>query len=78
MSEIGIDPNEEGVVENVDKQITPPKGDVSKDWQPGDHLSKDKLFDIQEKTKKRNHQVEFFLQQRIKHCGSRYNRRRDK
>ena len=51
LSEIGIDPNEEGVVENVDEQITPPKEDVTKDWQPGDHLSKDKLFDIQEKTK---------------------------
>ena len=51
LSEIGIDPNEEGVVENVDEQITPPKEDVNKDWQPGDHLSKDKLFDIQEKTK---------------------------
>ena len=54
LSEIGIDPNEEGVVENVDEQITPPKGDVTEDWQPGDHLSKDKLFDIQEKTKKNN------------------------
>ena len=53
LSEIGIDPNEEGVVENVDEQITPPKEDVTKDWQPGDHLSKDKLFDIQEKTKKK-------------------------
>ena len=53
LSEIGIDPNEEGVVENVDEQITPPKEDVTKDWQPGDHLSKDKLFDIQEKTKNR-------------------------
>ena len=51
LSEIGIDPDEEGVVENVDEQITPPKEDVTKDWQPGDHLSKDKLFDIQEKTK---------------------------
>ena len=51
MSEIGIDPNEEGVVENVDEQITPPKEDVTQDWQLGDHLSKDKLFDIQEKTK---------------------------
>ena len=51
LSEIGIDPNEEGVVENVDEQITPPKEDVNEDWQPGDHLSKDKLFDIQEKTK---------------------------
>ena len=51
LSEIGIDPNEEGVVENVNEQITPPKEDVTKDWQPGDHLSKDKLFDIQEKTK---------------------------
>ena len=39
LSEIGIDPNEEGVVENVDEQITPPKEDVTKDWQPGDHLS---------------------------------------
>ena len=53
LSEIGIDPNEEGVVEDVDKQITPPKGDVSEDWQPGDHLSKNKLFDIQEKTRKK-------------------------
>ena len=53
LSEIGIDPNEEGVVEDVDEQITPPKEDVTKDWQPGDHLSKDKLFDIQEKTKKK-------------------------
>ena len=53
LSEIGIDPNEEGVVEDVDEQITPPKGDVSEDWQPGDHLSKNKLFDIQEKTRKK-------------------------
>ena len=53
LSEIGIDPNEEGVVEDVDEQITPPKEDVTEDWQPGDHLSKDKLFDIQEKTKKK-------------------------
>ena len=30
-------------------KITPPKEDVTEDWQPGDHLSKDKLFDIQEK-----------------------------
>ena len=51
LSEIGIDPNEEGVVEDVDEQITPPKEDVTEDWQPGDHLSKNKLFDI--KTKKR-------------------------
>ena len=53
LSEIGIDPNEEGVVEDVDEQITPSKEDVTEDWQPGDHLSKDKLFDIQEKTKKK-------------------------
>ena len=51
LNEIGINPNEEGVVEDVDEQITPPKEDITKDWQPGDHLSKDKLFDIQEKTK---------------------------
>ena len=53
LNEIGIDPNEEGVVENVEEKITPPKEDVTKDWKPGEHLSKDKLFDIQEKTKKR-------------------------
>ena len=50
---MGIDPNEEGVVENVDEQITPPKNDISEDWNPGDNLSTDKLFDIQEKTKKK-------------------------
>ena len=50
---MGIDPNEEGVVENVDEQITPLREDVTKDWNPGDHLSTDKLFDIQEKTKKK-------------------------
>ena len=53
LNELGIDPNEEGVVENVDEQITPPKEDVTKEWNPGDHLSTDKLFDIQEKTKKK-------------------------
>ena len=53
LNEIGIDPNEEGVVENVEEKITPPKEDVTEDWEPGEHLSKDKLFDIQEKTKKR-------------------------
>ena len=52
LNEIGINPESDtGIVENIDEKITPPKEDVNKDWQPGDHLSKDKLFDIQEKTK---------------------------
>ena len=54
LNEIGINPESDtGIVENIDEKITPPKEDVTKDWQPGDHLSKDKLFDIQEKTKKK-------------------------
>jgi len=53
LNELGIDPNEEGVIENVNEQITPPKNDISEDWNPGDNLSTDKLFDIQEKTKKK-------------------------
>ncbi len=53
LNEIGIDPNEKGVVENVEEKITPSEEDITEDWQPGDHLSTDKLFDIQEKTKKK-------------------------
>ena len=68
--------NEEGVVENIDGKITPPKEDVNKDWQPGDHLSKDKLFDIQE-NKKKESPVEFFALHNIS-CSARYYRRRDK
>ena len=51
LNELGIDPNEEGVVEDVNEKITPEKEDVTKPWRSGDHLSTDKLFDIQEKVK---------------------------
>ena len=51
LNELGIDPNEEGVVEDVNEKITPEKEDITKPWSAGDHLSTDKLFDIQEKVK---------------------------
>jgi hypothetical protein len=51
LNELGIDPEEEGVVEDVNEKITPKKDDVTKPWTVGDHLSTDKLFDIQEKVK---------------------------
>ena len=53
LSELGIDPNEEGIVENVNEKITPQKEDITKPWKPGDHLSIDKLFDILNQTREK-------------------------
>ena len=61
LNEIGIDPNQQGVVENVNEQITPSTGDVTESWNTGDHLSTDKLFDIQEKVKKGEESPEVLL-----------------
>ena len=50
LNEIGIDPNEEGVVENVNDQISTKEPDVTEPW-TGGAITKEKIFDIQEQVK---------------------------
>ena len=50
LNEIGIDPNEEGVVEDVTDQIATKEPDVTEPW-TGGSITKEKIFDIQEQVK---------------------------
>ena len=50
LNEIGIDPNEEGVVEDVTNQIATKEPDVTEPW-TGGSITKEKIFDIQEQVK---------------------------
>ena len=51
LNELGIDPNEEGVVEDVNEKITPEKEDVTKPWRSGDHLSTDNYLTFKKSKK---------------------------
>lgn len=50
LNEIGINPDTEtGVIEDTIK--VPPPPDITQEWEPGKNLTREKLFDIQEKTR---------------------------
>ena len=57
LKELGIDPKEDGFIENIEEKISPILKDVVTEferlWEPGQHLSKELLFEIKEKTEQK-------------------------